>query len=203
MSCPAFVKRVIAQHGLLQETMPPMVSRLRNPMLAEIGLPRNTKRGPVLRVLNGLALLAAAGELGIRFGILPWPRGMAKSALIEIAVIWHRAYAARPPSTAEAMAEHLTGYLRRNQHRLCPVGAEPDPDAIGWYDTRWIYLCIEAFRTEIAAGMPADRAVKLLGDAGLLVPGGEQRSYQYRLPRCVDPDRARVYRLDRQRIEGE
>lgn len=69
-------------------------------------------------------------------------------------------------------------------------------------DARWIYLGIGAFRTEIAPGMPAGLAVKLLGDAGLLIPGGEQRSYQYRLPRYVDPDRARVYRLDRQRVEG-
>ena len=198
----AFVERVIAQHVLLQEAMPLMVSRLRNAMLAAIGLFANAKEGPVLRVLNGLALIAVAGELGARFGILPWPKGAATSALIEIAVIWHRAYAARPPSTAEAMAEHLTRYLHRNHNRLCPVGTEPDPDAIGWCDARWIYLGIDTFRTEIAAGMPSGPALKLLGDAGLLVPGGEQRSFQYRLPRYVDPDRARVYRLDRQRIAG-
>lgn len=89
------------------------------------------------------------------------------------------------------MAQRLSVYLRR--HRLCPPGAEPDPDAIGWCDT---------FRAEIASGMPDGLAVKLLSDAGLPVPGGGQRSYQYRLPRCVDPDRAWVYRLDRQRIGG-
>ncbi|WP_232221017.1 hypothetical protein [Paracoccus sp. J39] len=81
--------------------------------------------------------------------------------------------------------------------RACP----PRPDAIGWCDERRNYLGIEAFRTEIASGMPAGPAVKLLGEAALLVPGGEQRSFQYRLPRHVDPDRARVYRFDRQRIE--
>lgn len=100
------------------------------------------------------------------------------------------------------MAARLAGYLHQSRHRLCPAGREPDSDAVGWCDARWIYLGIQAFRTDIAAGMPSDLAVKLLADAGLLVPGGEQRSYQYRLPRCVDPDRARVYRLDRQRIEG-
>lgn len=199
---PAFVQRVIAQHGLMKETLRPMIERLRKMMLVAVGLPGNAKEGPVLRVLNRLALIAAAGEIGSRLGILPWRKGMATSALVEIAVIWHRAYSARPPSTTEAMAEHLTGYLRQNRHRLCPAGTEPDPDAIGWCDARWIYLGIEAFRTDIAAGIPSDLAVKLLADAGLLVPGGEQRSYQYRLPRCVDPDRARVYRLDRQRIEG-
>ena len=45
-------------------------------------------------------------------------------------------------------------------------------------------------------------AVKLLSDAGLMIPGGEQRSYQYGLPHHVNPNRARVYRLDQQRIEG-
>jgi len=199
---PAFVDRIIAQHDLMKETLRPMISRLRSKMLVAIGLPGNAKEGPVLRVLNRLALIAAAGEIGSRLGVLPWRKGMATDALVEIAVIWHRAHAARPPSTAEAMAERLAGYLRRNRHRLCPPGAEPDPDAIGWCDERWIYLGIDAFRMDIASGMPAGLAVKLLGDAGLLVPGGEQRSYQYRLPRYVDPDRARVYRLDRQRIEG-
>jgi len=198
---PAFVQRIIAQHGLMKETLRPMITRLRNVMLAAIGLPPDAKEGPVLRVLNRLALIAAAGEIGGRLGILPWRKGTATSALVEIAVIWHKAHAARPPS-AEAMAVRLAGYLRRNRHRLCPPGAEPDPDAIGWCDARWIYLGIEAFRTDIASGMPAGLAVQLLADAGLLVPGGEQRSFQYRLPRCVDPDRARVYRLDRQRIEG-
>ncbi|WP_232220940.1 hypothetical protein [Paracoccus sp. J39] len=199
---PAFVQRIIAQHGLMTETLRPMITRLRNVMLAAIGLPPDAKEGPVLRVLNRLALIAAAGEIGSRLGILPWRKGTATSALVEIAVIWHKAHAARPPSTAEAMAVRLAGYLRRNRHRLCLPGAEPDPDAIGWCDARWIYLGIEAFRTDIASGMPAGLAAKLLGDAGLLIPGGEQRSYQYRLPRCVDPDRARVYRIDRQRIEG-
>lgn len=199
---PAFVQRIVAQHRLVEETLPPMIERLRTAMLAAIGLPANAKEGPVMRVLTSLALVAAAGEIGIRLGVLPWRKGMAADALIEIAAIWHRAYAARPPSTAEAMAHRLARYLLRNRHRLCPPGAEPDPDAIGWCDARWIYLGIEAFRTEIAEGMPANLAVKLLGDAGLLVPGGEQRSFQYRLPRHIDPDRARVYRVDRQRIEG-
>ncbi len=199
---PAFVDRIIAQHGLMKEVLRPMITRLRTLMLAAIGLPPSAKEGPVLRVLNRLALIAAAGEIGSRLGILPWRKGMATGALVEIAVIWHKAHAARPPSTAEAMSERLAGYLRHNRHRLCPAGGEPDPDAIGWCDARWIYLGIEAFRTEIASGMPAGLAVKLLADAGLLVPGGEQRSFQYRLPRHVDPDRARVYRLDRQRIEG-
>lgn len=121
---------------------------------------------------------------------------------LHIAVTWHRAYAVRPPSSAEAMAERLTAYLRRNRHRLRPPGAVPDPDAIGWCDAHWIYLGIEAFRTEVAVGMPTGLAASLLGDAGQLVPGGEQRSFQYRLPRHVYQDRARVYCLDRQRIEG-
>ncbi|WP_241557951.1 DUF927 domain-containing protein [Falsirhodobacter deserti] len=198
---PAFVRSVVARHRLMEETLPPMITRLRTAMLAAIGLPANAKEGPVLRVLTCLALVAAAGEIGSRLGVLPWRKGMAAEALVEIATIWHRAYAARPPSTAESMADRLVGYLRRNCHRLCPPGAEPDPDAIGWCDARWIYLGMEAFRTEIADGMAASLAVKLLEDSGLLVPGGEQRSFQYRLPRHVDPDRARVYRLDRQRIE--
>lgn len=91
----------------------------------------------------------------------------------------------------------------RYRHRLCPPGSEPDPDVIGWCDARWIYLGIDAFRTDIASGMPAGLVVKLLSDAGLLVPGGERRSFQYRLPRYVDPNREWVYRFDRQRIEGE
>ncbi|GLK63696.1 hypothetical protein [Paracoccus kondratievae] len=186
----------------MKETLRPMITRLRTLMLAAVGLPPNASEDPVPRVLSRLALIAVAGEIGSRLGILPWRRGRATGALVEIAGIWHRAYAARPPSTAEAMAERLTGYLRSNRHRLFSPGTEPDPDAIGWCDTRWIYLGINAFRTEIASGMPAGLAVKLLNDAGLLVPGGEQRSFQYRLPRHVDPDRARVYRLDRQRIEG-
>lgn len=198
---PAFVRSVVARHKLVEETLPKMISLIRNVMLSAIGLPANAKEGPVLRVLNCLALVAAAGEIGSRLGILPWRKGMAAAALVEIATIWHGAYVARPPSTAEAMADRLAGYLRRHRHRLCPPGAELDPDAIGWCDARWIYLSIEAFRTEIADGMPASLAVKLLGDAGLLIPGGEQRSYQYRLPRYVDPDRSRVYRFDRQRIE--
>ncbi len=96
------------------------------------------------------------------------------------------------PRQRLAMADHSRlSVSNRHRHRLCPSGAEPDPYAIGWCDPRWIYLGSDASRTEIASGMPDGLAVKLLSDAGLLVPGGEQRSYQYRLPRCVDPDRAR------------
>lgn len=94
---PAFVQRVIARQGLLRETLPLMIERLRTLMLAAVGLPPNANEGPALRVLNRLALIASAGEIGSRLGILPWRKGMAASALVGIAGIWHRAHAARPP----------------------------------------------------------------------------------------------------------
>jgi len=89
-----------------------------------------------------------------------------------------------------------------NRDRLCASGGERDPDTIGWCDARWIYLGINTFWTDVASDMPDGQVVRLLSDAGLLVPGGERRSFQCRLPWQIDPDRARVYRLDRQRIEG-
>lgn len=92
---PVFVQRIIAQHSPLKDTLHPMVTRLRNLMLAA-----NGKEGPVLRVLTGLALIAVAGEIGTRLGVLPWRKGTATSALVEIAVLWHglmRRVHRRPP----------------------------------------------------------------------------------------------------------
>nr|WP_010400193.1 DUF927 domain-containing protein [Paracoccus sp. TRP] len=198
---PAFVQRLIEHHAIIATTVPALIERLQPDMLAAVGLTVESPDGPVQRVLKRLALIAATGEIAARLGVLPWPQNTASVALTEIARLWHRAHAAQPPTSAEAMAHRLTGWLRANRHRLLRPGAVLGDNDVGWIDMNWIYLGAEALRTEVASGMQAERAVKLLREAGILVPGGERVSSQYKLPRSIDPDRNRAYRLDRSMLE--
>lgn len=69
--------------------------------------------GQVGRVLRRFALLAAAGELASRWGIVPWPAGEAEAAARRVFEEWIAARGGRANSEARTMFRAAAGALQR------------------------------------------------------------------------------------------
>jgi putative DNA primase/helicase len=76
------------------------------------------------------------------------------------------------------------------------VKPSPPASPVGWQDRDHLYLRSEPIRDEVAE---LDDLLAALDD--ILVPGGEARSRQYRMPATKVADRPRVSRVDRSALE--
>ncbi|MDW8371995.1 MAG: DUF927 domain-containing protein, partial [Geminicoccaceae bacterium] len=132
------------------------------------------------RAANTFALLALAGELAIRWAILPWPRGFARAAAQEVWCAWH--------ATSRAEADEGRRFVEALRDFIARHGAsrfeELDPDRRSEHDrpivnrAGWkrrneageveFLITPDAFK-EALAGLPADRAPSYLAEVGLLV----------------------------------
>ncbi len=152
------------------------------------------------RIAERFALVAFAGELAIRWGLLPWPPGTATEA------VTHMACLARPDGlpitdTAPSLAR-LSAFVVAHQDRIIDLestdGDSDTPvDAIGWQDDKHLYLSGDPVRDELA---DLDALLDQLKQIDALVPGGEQRSLQYRMPATKVRNRPRVYRFDKGKL---
>ncbi|MBV0892964.1 DUF927 domain-containing protein [Paracoccus sp. Z118] len=139
------------------------------------------------------ALVGYAGEMAIGFGLLPWPTGTAHDAALQLAGRAHHACPTDGWDGANAVVE-IRGFIDRHAGRIIDLEAEPAPesvpDPVGWQDREHVYLRSEPVRDEVA-----DLDAMLAAIDEILVPGGEARSRQYRMPASKVADRPRVYRL--------
>ncbi|MCQ0971961.1 DUF927 domain-containing protein [Paracoccus sp. TK19116] len=147
-------------------------------------------------VAERFALVAYAGELAIRFGLLPWPTGTARDAALELASRAHNRLDA-----INGDIEHSVGmirdYIDRNAERIADLdlneAIDIPPDAVGWKDENNIYLLKQPVEEELD---DADTLWSNLAEADILKPGGEKRSLQSRMPASKVRGRPRCYRLD-------
>ena len=153
-------------------------------------------------VAERFALVGCAGELAIRFGLLPWPLGSAELAARMMAA---RAYPGPEPATMdiESSLDLLRDHCTRHRDRIVDLPAgrpiETPPHTVGWRDEKHIYLQGEPIEQELD---DPDMFWNTLIETAVLKPGGEQRSRQYKMPNGKVIGRPRCYRLDRSKIEG-
>jgi putative DNA primase/helicase len=148
--------------------------------------------GQVTRVAHRFGLVAAAGELAVRIGLLTWPSGEATSAARSCLESWIE----RRGGTAEMEREqacdlvrrHLELFGERNFRWLRTAGLstsdfEPSTEHHGWkrqnLDGRLQYLILpSAFKTVICRGMDSASIARHLLAAGMLFPDGQGKSQQ-------------------------
>lgn len=174
-------------------------------MTAEVQGRADAVASPVCHppIAERFALVALAGELAIRWGLLPWPPGTATEAVTPLARL-ARLDGATGPGATPALAR-LSVFLTAHQDRIIDLNATDSPqdtpaDAIGWQDDKHLYLHRDTVHDELAE---LDALLEDLNESGALLPGGEQRSLQYRMPATKVRHRPRVYRVDREKLASD
>jgi len=195
---PAFLERLVADLDRHAEALEADLQRLTTEIMAQAQ--RATPSSPAADAPGAerLALVGCAGEMAIRFGLLPWPDGTASEAAHRMATLAHQACPGSGWDAPRARAE-LCRYAEENDTRIVDLDAAPGPTGdvppVGWQDRDHLYLSSDPLRGEVEALDDLLAAVD-----HILKPGGEARSRQYRMPATKVPDRPRVYRFDKSKL---
>jgi putative DNA primase/helicase len=133
--------------------------------------------GQVVRAANRLGLVAAAGELAIAWGILPWSSGEVDRAAAQGFQKWlelrgghgaqedHRAFA----QVRQFLEEHDSRFQRPGTTESRPI-----KDLAGWAkgegDAREWWVLPHVWQKEVCAGLDPTATARLLTQRGLLRP---------------------------------
>jgi uncharacterized protein (DUF927 family) len=147
--------------------------------------------GQVQRVAHRFALIAAAGELASKLGILPWPAGEAQAGVAVCFNAWLSDRGGDGPAEIQKGVRQVLSFLQAH-------GSNRFEDAWDKSSTfrpskragfrRLVnerfeyYIFSETFRTEACAGFDSKRIAKALLDAGLIVGDGSKTSRSVKVP---------------------
>jgi len=151
--------------------------------------------GQVIRAGRRFGLIAAAGELAIALGILPWPTREA----FDAAGVMFRAWVARRGGTGSAedrnIIERLCSFIDANgDARFSPMtgGEEYHRTVInraGFFRNTTVndttvreYLFLPTAFKEVFIGFDQKHVRDLLLERGILIPGGDKSSQSLNLP---------------------
>lgn len=200
---PKLIDNILLRDRKIINLLPQMLAHYRSVLIAGLGLPNGSASGQIYRGIERFALVAAAGEIAIAKGLLPWPRGAASNAAQDLARLWYKAFMARQTPGASELISIVRNYLTKHIGQFIDLETEADTSdecGQGWKDTNWIYLQSHAFDAQILTGEPTHIVTRHLAEARILVPGSEARSLQYKMPGRLVHTRPRVYRLRRAAI---
>lgn len=133
--------------------------------------------GQVARGARRFALIATAGEIAIRLGVLPWASGEAEAAAATVFKQWLVGRGGSGASEDREAAAKVRAFLEQHgSSRFEPVDFdEHTPRTINragfWRegDNGREYLILrEAWKNEVCAGLDASRVASVLGGAGML-----------------------------------
>ncbi len=157
--------------------------------------------GQVKRVAQRFGLVAAAGELAISLGVLPWGKGNATEAVRVCFEDWlAERDGTEPAEITAAIAQVRHFFEAHGESRFTPRDADPDNrvtiNRAGYRkkndDGEWEYFVLsEAWNSEICAGHDPKLVNKVLIERGLLIPDKSDEKVQsrHRLPDFKDPKR--------------
>lgn len=162
--------------------------------------------GQVKRAANRFGLVAAAGELAVSMGVLPWPQDEATRAAAACFHAWleqrggtgalelsrgvaqvQRFFQAHGESRFSLVSDKVSGPTTKDR---AGFRRQSGPDG----DEGWEYLVFpEVFKQEVCAGYDSKALARELARLGLLVPGGDGKtSCVVKLPNLR---KARYYRF--------
>jgi len=136
----------------------------------------NESSGQVRRAAERFGLIAFAGELAVRIGILPWPEGEAADAAEVSFKAWVRERGGNGPAEVNAAIQQIRFFIERyGSSRFEPtMQTEHDRiilDRAGYRrDDGWLVLP-EVWKRELLAGFSAGSINKALIERGLLIAG--------------------------------
>lgn len=197
----AFVEKLLemddeALEDMLAAEMQRQVTELQQHLAL---VPGDNMTTEVHRVLQSFALVATAGEWATAWGLTGWTPGSATAAVQTIAARWLAGRGRMPFEQSEnlkAMRDYLTTHEQDFVvlDRTCkPV--EHASGGPGFRDEAFFYL-FPGTLAKLAQerDITLKKLLEALAEGGFLEPGGEGKSWQFRLPSAV-PGRPRVYRL--------
>jgi uncharacterized protein (DUF927 family) len=149
--------------------------------------------GQVRSVSARFALIGAAGELGITYGVLPWPEDEALCAAGACFTRWLAARGGVGPAEDMRAVEAVRAFIAAHgASRFEQIDDDPPQDhfEIGQYEQRvtnragfrrrvgasWEYLFLASvWRDEVCRGLDPGRAARVLAEKELLVPAPDGR----------------------------
>ncbi|MEA4858325.1 MAG: DUF927 domain-containing protein [Solidesulfovibrio sp.] len=161
--------------------------------------------GQVKRVCNRFALVAAGGECGAAYGVLPWPKGEATRAAARCFQDWLVLRGGTGASEIQAALAQVRAFFQAHGSSRFEVwgdradetktinraGFRRKEDATGAWE---YYVPPAAFKSEIARGHDTKRLVKDLVERGLIVPGKDGKPASlHKIP--GQPQAAKYYRF--------
>ncbi|MNX81379.1 hypothetical protein D3C86_1130640 [compost metagenome] len=136
--------------------------------------------GQVSRVLGRFALVAAAGELATKLGILPWDKGEATRAAEICFEAWYEGWMDADTEEMDAIVERVRRFIQTQGHRFVPQeSASTVPNLAGYirdqHGERQFLILPEVFRFEVSAGEDYQRVARVLKERGFWVQGENGR----------------------------
>jgi putative DNA primase/helicase len=171
------------------------------------------------RVARSFAIIALAGELAITWGVLPWDRGTASTAAVEIFKHWK---STQPQSTKSKETEQILKAVRdfidaHGNSRFLDInwsrpvnpktGLEIDKDPLirdqaGYFDDSSgsrVYLFTSGGLHEATKGFDFKRVLEALEEAGAFAKvGATQKSVTRRIPEGGSKD---LYHIDPTKLQ--
>jgi|GEM_PF-885080 len=180
----------------------------------------NTPRsvdGQVSRVAARFALIAAAGELGVKYGVIPWPPGAATKGAAACFKAWLEHRGCSGPSELDRGCREVVRFFQtQHRDRFENIEARADAqddyvnkvrDLAGFYrkdlETEGLEFFVypEVFKQEICRGFdPRSLARELIARAMLLPDSGNKSTKPQKLP--GHSDKTRVYHFSPKVLEG-
>ncbi|HVJ34817.1 MAG TPA: DUF927 domain-containing protein [Terriglobia bacterium] len=141
--------------------------------------------GQVSRVASRFAIAAAAGELAIELGILPWPTGEADTAAASCFQAWlERRGGTEAHEITTAIDQVRTFLERHGSNRFAQLtaknrsaGSAPTHSMAGWFKgdegAREFLFLSDVFRMDVCKGLDSTAVAKVLRDRGFLIAGND------------------------------
>jgi uncharacterized protein (DUF927 family) len=166
---PAFVRRLIAD-GVTRDDVRALISNFVGATIP------GAADGQVERAAQRFGLVAAAGELAVRFGIVPWPPDAARNAAAWALERWIEHRGGTEPAEARHAVEAVRLFIE--QHGDARFALVDDADARpvahragfrkGAGPEREWWVLPEVWRAEICAGQDAQFVARVLAGSGML-----------------------------------
>jgi len=145
--------------------------------------------GQIDRAAQRLGLVAAAGELAIIFGLLPWQSGLARDASAWALCKWIEGRGGVEPMENRQAIEQVRGFIERHgDSRFDNIdiqGASPVNNRLGWMRSRdtareWL-IPSEIWKSEVCNGINATEVAKTLFEQGMLRRGNDGYSSVWKI----------------------
>lgn len=168
--------------------------------------------GQVERVARRFAVVAAAGELATRYGLTGWAEGEATQAALKCFAAWLESFGGSGNREERAILAQVRAFFEmEGASRFEYLNATEDQrihNRAGFYRTgdsgeREFLVLPEVFRREICQGFDEKMVKKALKDAGVLLPGNDEKPTQVtRIPAFGKSSRVYVFRYVGQEDEA-
>jgi putative DNA primase/helicase len=172
---PEFVRRFI-DAGIKDDEVRGLIDKF----VAARGL--TDPHGQVRRVARKFGLIAAAGELAIKLGVLPWNQGEALEAAVYAFELWLSRRGTSGSLDLKQALERIRDLFEKSSEArfdVVPVSGDmvefqrpPAPNRLGWTrgngdDRRW-HMLPGTFQKEICAGFDEPTLISVLVKKGVL-----------------------------------